>query len=216
MHYKNGRFFTGEMAKGHVYYGARKNPTGKGQRIYIAEDAAFVRFDQRMSQVQWTKNFAAQVIEYARKALAYEVNNSEQSIRSLESKLSQARIRKAKLIDLYLNGDIDRDIFLAKQNEIEKTELRLDSQLNLQKKDDKEFMTNVINIAEDFMNLPLIYENANRTDKAKILKNFTDDIIINSDKNITIKYSASNKYFITPTILKKCQADDNSLVRHPP
>ena len=67
--YHNGRLFSGELHKQRVYYGARIEETGKGNRVYVREDEVLHKIDAKVALISWSKNFSLLAQELAREII---------------------------------------------------------------------------------------------------------------------------------------------------
>ena len=194
----NGRAMSGEIQKGHTYY------TGwvqsRGQRVYVRERDLFKMIEPEILNLSWTEAFSSQILDGARVLLREIKQDLEPKIRSIEKRLAETRGKIARLLDIRLTGEIDKQLFDEKNAELHSVIKENETELAAMKQSDNNVMVELQSIADTFLNLPELYAKATETGKGAILKDLVDKIVFNEDRTVTLHYAEPFSFFISPEI----------------
>lgn len=214
MYYQSGRLLTGEMQKGRVYYGARIQPTGKkGGKVYIREDEAFSQLDDQMLKLRWSQTFKRIVIQLATNILTEEKQSVDRNTQSLQQQIGLHDQKEAKLLDLYLEGELRREVYLAKKSAMEKRKSGMLKQLGLIQGDQTILMAKVNDLADKFTKTIAWYKRANDKEKARIIGEFCESIEMNEEKKLSLTFRSPYREFLDKEILQVCGSDDTVRIR---
>jgi DNA invertase Pin-like site-specific DNA recombinase/sulfur relay (sulfurtransferase) DsrC/TusE family protein len=118
---------TGKCGGKYRYYRCTKKKGNCGQR-YIQEKDLAVQLKQQLQKVaigdEWVEKFLRKVGEWEKE----ETRSSQTFIQNLERKIEENQVKLDKLVSLYLDGDIPRESYLKKKEELMKEKLHLNQQ----------------------------------------------------------------------------------------
>ena len=139
-HLRNGNFtckhcgclITAEKQKGHIYYhctnGKSKHP--KGTLKYIREE----ELDKQLSKKFKMFNSNKELIEIMHKASKQNIdiqdNSNTQTIQRLQKQLKNAHNKDTRLLDVHLDGSIDKNTYDTKKVEISNEIVNLEDQIS--------------------------------------------------------------------------------------
>ena len=192
----NGRAMSGEIHKGHTYYTGWVS--SRGRRVYVREEKIFAELAPIINALTWTESFSAEILEAARLVLRETKQDFEPKIRKIERRLSETRNKIARLLDIRLSGQIDKDVYDAKNAELHAALEASERQLAATKRADEDVMAEIRRIADTFLNLPKIYAQATPAGKGAILRQLVEKIVVNEDKTVTLYYSEPFCFFVSP------------------
>ncbi|TAL48990.1 hypothetical protein EPN83_02545 [Patescibacteria group bacterium] len=116
-----GCAISAQFARGHGgiyrYYRCTKRK-GKCSQSYVQETALAAQLKTRIQSVAmrdlWIKEMLRQVDEWEKEG----VHKSRSFVQNLDSKLRETQEKLDKLVSAYIDGDIPKDIYLAKKDEL--------------------------------------------------------------------------------------------------
>lgn len=196
----NGRSMSGEIQKGHTYYTGWI--TARGRRVYMREEEIFEQLNPLVENLAWTEAFSTEVLEASRIVLRDIKQDLEPKIKSIEKRLAETRGKIARLLDIRLTGQIEKDIFDIKNAELHAALAANERELAATKQTDSEVLAEITKIAETFLSLPKIYASASPAGKGAILRDLVEKIVVNEDRTVTLHYSEPFSFFISPEIFE--------------
>jgi len=123
-----GGAITAQWAKGngglYRYYRCTKK-LGKCSQRYLREDLLAEQIKQRLQKValgeNWTKKMLAKVDEWKKEKVQF----SQSSAKNLNLKIENTKQKLDKLVNAFLDGTIEKEIYLVKKDELIKTKTEL-------------------------------------------------------------------------------------------
>ena len=111
-------------------------------------------------------------------------------IESLKKEKESLKQRKSVLLDKYLEGDIEKEIYQEKSKELEAKILEIDSKLEVQK---REIPTNLLEktkeVAELIFDLYRSYSQSSNEKRSQILKKYGVELFLNNKKELQLAES---------------------------
>ncbi len=126
-----GAAITAQYAKGngglYKYYRCTKR-LGPCSQSYLREDLLVQQLKEKISEVaipeDWKEKMLVQVEAWEKEG----IQSSENSARNLETQLKETEQKLDKLVNAFLDGSIEKEIYLAKKDELIKTKVSLSKQ----------------------------------------------------------------------------------------
>ena len=117
-----GMGITAEVQKGHIYYRCtRKSKTIKCAEPFVREEELDKQLSELLQKFSLKKNWAEQLLCLLEKDKKESAHNSCAFVQDTKSKIKNIKIKLQKLLDGYLEQDIEREIYRT-----EKTKLLLE------------------------------------------------------------------------------------------
>ncbi len=108
---------TAEVKKGHTYYRCtRKSKITKCTESYICEELLDKQLSDLIQKFSLKKNWAEKLLEMLEKDKSDSAHNSFAFIQESKDKIESIKIKLQRLLDSYLDQDIEREIYLEKKN----------------------------------------------------------------------------------------------------
>ena len=183
--------------KENIYY--KTNMRSK-ERININEKHIFSFLEEEIKKVHFNKNFKELNTEIILARLEQQKPKNFETIKKIDYKIRIAKEQKENLLDLRLDGEIDKKVFNEKNNDLL---IKLED-LEYDKKELKENSLDwKISLFLDLKeSLYTSYDLANNEFKSVILKKLFLELFINNKKELTY---AENSLFKTLILLQNTQ-----------
>ena len=198
----NGRSFSGEKQKGLVYYGARRE-NGRS-RLYVRQDYVLNEICEILQKVRWSQHFADQVVEIARIVFRRENSTNDAEISELRSRFDSAVMKERRLVELYMENNIDKMIYSEKRALLAEEKAVLENAMSRTHRDEQKFIAQIEHMAESLKTFPVLFAQANDDERAEILNTLCEYIAIDEDKNVKVVYRKPFAMFMKPEILAAC------------
>ncbi len=115
---------TGKCGGRYRYYRCTKK-SGRCTQRYLQEDALASQIKERLQSVSlpdaWTEDMLKQVAKWEHE----EVHASGTRVEQVREQVKSVEVKLDSLVDLYLNHDVERDIYLAKKDKLMREKLSL-------------------------------------------------------------------------------------------
>lgn len=172
-----------ELQKGYAYYRCQVKPCPqKTIREELVEEA----FMDKLQLLQ----FSEYELEYLSETLqddgSAELSRLEQHEKGLKLQLGQLKERLSKLADAYLDGTLDREIFINKKNDLLVEEQLLKERLRDAEGDGKRTVGKVSKILEQANSLYLSYKDGLFAEKRELVRSTTSNFLV-EQKNVSVK-----------------------------
>lgn len=199
--FENGRALSGQVVRGHYYYGGFID-TKKKMRRYVRQDLLMDQIEEAISATKWPERFSKHVLDFAKLCCENETKNLDQRLEKARYKKKKLRKKIQRLTGIYLEGEIPRPEYLARKHDFEKEYENAQGELNVEHRDHKKFINKIGDIAHVFHQLPKIYAAACFKDKVRILKAYISKVIVSTDKHLLrLEYKEPFASFLIPEIL---------------
>lgn len=205
-----GRLFTPEMQKGHVYYSA----PGETKRVWLSEAKAFELIAPHIANMHWTSDFGNYVRETARDMVNMQATNSDKMIWVRKKELTELQAKARRVYDDRLDGIITRDLYQIKAAEIQARQVQIEQELNGLYADDRLFLQRLEQMTTYFETIPKDYAESENVGKAMILKDLCKGMVYDGE-TITLQYHDTFAVFINSKVdkLKRARVRDSSTMR---
>jgi site-specific DNA recombinase len=163
----------GETKKGHVYYRChtRTCPT-----VSIREDVIDATLRAHLVPLGLSGDEVAELKERATSMRADNERVREDQLRAVTLRMDVARGRLTRLMDLYLDGAVDRHVFEEKKLTLLVERKGLEEERDRIARGEKVFVDRLLEYLGLLESLPLSYEMANAMEKRKLVKAVTSDL----------------------------------------
>ena len=208
------RMFTGESHKGHVYYGARWPDSRK--KKFIREDKILESLLSIMKKIQWTRIFAEEVRRLATEIMTTEKRFLTGNLERITGALSELSARKERLLELYLNGGIERAEYMEAKNAIEKRAAEEERILENHKRGDAAFKQKLEELIEGLTHWSKKFLKSKGAARGAILRRLAARVTIDKDQNIRLEFKQPFSFFVSDEIQKAGALDDSEQVRNHP
>jgi len=98
--------------------------------------------------------------------------------------LDQLDLKKKRLLNLYVDGELERNSYRAKMAELNKNEAFLSSRLNAFRFDSDALTKKVQDIVQDFLEIYENYEKSRVTKKVRILQAMCEEAVIGPEGKV--------------------------------
>ena len=163
----------GETRKNHVYYRChtRTCPT-----VSIREDVAVSAIKGKLTAFSLFEVEAAELKARALSMRADAEKDRENELCAVNLRIEVINGRQARLMDIYLDGDVDRSVFEQKKLALLMDRKGLEEERARIAQGEAALADRLLEYLGLLQNLPLSYEMANPTEKRKLLKTITSDL----------------------------------------
>ena len=108
---------TAEVKKGHTYYRCtKKSKITKCLEPYIREELLDKQLSDLIQKFSLKKNWAEKLLEMLEKDKADSAHNPFAFVQESKDKIESIKIKLQRLLDSYLEQDIEREVYLEKKN----------------------------------------------------------------------------------------------------
>ena len=129
---------TAERQKGHVYYRCTKKK-GKCDEKYLREETLLEQVREIVEQVTLPEDWAQNMLAELDNEKKHTISDSRAAVRCLVEEKAEIEIKLGKLLDLHLDGGIERDAYVQKKNALLNRKLDIEQKIkdSEQKGDDR-------------------------------------------------------------------------------
>jgi site-specific DNA recombinase len=178
-----GYRLVGEAKKGHVYYRChtRNCPT-----LSIREDVIDATIHGHLAPLDLTKDEVNEIKERAVMLGTDMRQHREDQTRAISLRLENVSARLARLMDVYLDGAVERQLFEEKKLALLMERKGLEEELGRIARGEQSYVDNLLEYLGRLESLPLSYKQANTIEKRRLVKTVTSDL--NADgKSLGVK-----------------------------
>ncbi|MBI5156107.1 recombinase zinc beta ribbon domain-containing protein, partial [Candidatus Peregrinibacteria bacterium] len=129
---------TAERQKGHIYYRCTKKK-GKCDEKYLREETLLEQVRSIVEQVTLPESWAENMLAEIDREKTHDVSDSRAAVRCLVQEKTEIETKLGKLLDLHLDGGIERDAYVQKKNALLNRKLDIEQKIrdSEQKGDDR-------------------------------------------------------------------------------
>lgn len=184
-----GCAITSEIKKNKwIYYhctGNSQQPCSQ-KKQYIKQEEIDLQIDEAIQKVVIDERLADYVNELLKESYNEMQLDTQEKHDYLTTEIKKSKNRKDKLLDMYMDGDIAKEVWTSKTNEIDKQILLLENQLNSMKLSNEEFINKGKNIIEYSKQAYNLYKKQDTEEKRKLLNILFENIVL---ENRVVKYT---------------------------
>ncbi|MCX6728565.1 MAG: recombinase family protein [Candidatus Saccharibacteria bacterium] len=163
-----GCSITPEKSKGHTYYHCTQYH-GKHNALYIREEDLTKQLMQAFANIQPTQEQYEQVMGLLKASHGDKMKYREQNLTSLQAELNKADKRTEKLYESYLDGDIDKDYYKKKNQELKSQKENVQNKIDSLDKASDDFYVTVENIMRISRDAPKLFESSKLEQKRELI-----------------------------------------------
>jgi site-specific DNA recombinase len=173
----------GEIKKNkYIYYHCTFTKGRHTGGDYIPQDTLSKMFLEPLQKITIPADIAEWLKEALREKLRDSQKLSEKRLQSLENALQRLKTRLSRLYDLKLDNGLTEEVFRAKEKEYNEEIISINAQINGLKEIRPDAHEYAVKTFELSKRLPLLYNQANNEEKAKILKAVASNYTLNYKK----------------------------------
>ncbi len=189
-----------EEQKGHIYYHCTQHKGKHGAR-YVREETFNAQVVQALSDICPTDEQYRILIEAMQKECANDEEKRKAILAHLVSERSKNEKRAERLFDLYLDGELDKEEYQARRQELNAERTVLNRQIANVDNNTGEWFENIQSIMDLVKNAPLLFEQSSKIPlKRQLLKIIFSNLEL-SNNQLRYEY---NKPFNLMTFREKC------------
>ena len=222
---EDGRKFTGEKQKGHTYYGAFIPNSPKAKRFYIREEDIFKGIDEVINSIEWSEVYSEQVQAAAQEIFDQKKRFKKAEVRRANNRLRNFEAQIDRLLDLFLSKGITKEMFMNKEKAIRNLMNDQQALIDDHDISADDFRKMLVRVVDAFTLFPRIYrklvfkdieepkdredysmkkekvyykerKDAYFYDKALLINELIDKIIVNYDKSVRVVFAPPICYWI--------------------
>ncbi len=179
-----GNGITAETQKGHVYYRCTKPKGAKNcPQKYIREETIEEQLRAIVKAISLNSETVNLIKDILHQSHDEEQEYHKQSLEALQSRYSAIKAKLDKLLNVYIDEGISKEIYTDKSQELEKERNEINSQINRHKNADKEYFEQVENFLEVAYQAPALYKGSSTALKREFLRFIVSNLIL-KDKNV--------------------------------
>ena len=191
-----GRVLTGEQKQGRwTYY------TNRAMRASYREEAIIEMIDRRIEQIEFNEEFAGLLKSSIKEIITERTRNQGAREGAVEREIQKYRTKKLKLLDLYTEEDIDKDLLREKINEYSGVLDRLEREKRSVRVDADKFILSAVEVVETLKRFPATYRHLENRDKIDFLKIYADHVDINEKEGLYIAWKEPFNFIFCEEIL---------------
>ncbi len=172
-----GKTITAEQAKGHIYY----HCTGdygkcKCKSLFIPEERLDRQFNEAIKAITIDDSLADYLNLLLEDTYKEMHITTKEKTEYLQREISSIKTRMNKLLDIFIDGNINKANYDKKYNDLNNQLERLQEQIKSSAKNDKEFINEGQKIIEQAKCLYSLYLKQSKEEKQKMLKNIFQNL----------------------------------------
>lgn len=199
-----GCAITSEIKKNKwIYYhctGNSPQPCSQ-KKEYIKQEEIDLQVDEAIKRVVIDEKLADYINSLLEESYKDMQIDTQNKYNYLTTEIKKINTRKDKLLDMYMDGDIEKEVWTKKNQEIEEQKALLENQLKSMKQSKEKLIDNGKNIIECSKQAYNLYKNQSTEEKRKLLEVMFEKITI-KDRKIEYTYKKPFCYFA------KCNLED--------
>ena len=181
-----GCSITPEKSKGYVYYHCTQYK-GKHRAAYIREEDLTEQFVAALRAIQPTQAQYDEVMAALKASHGDKITYKAVHTARLQSELTRIDERMTKHYNSYLDGDIERDFYKSKNEELKAQRAATDKKLNSIDSANDEFYKNAETIMRLVLNVPRLFESSELEEKRRIINIVLQNLELH-DRQLRWKY----------------------------
>ena len=181
-----GCSITPERSKKYVYYHCTQFK-GKHQAPYIREEELIKQLKEVFSSIKPTKEQYREVMDALKDSHQDKKHYRDAAKAHLRAELSKIENRITRLYDSYLDGDVTKDFYKKKNDELKKQRRHANTQLEAIDSADDNFYENGLNIMNLVRNAAELFESSEMEEKRRLLKLLLQNLVL-ENRELRWKY----------------------------
>jgi len=184
-----GCAITSEIKKNKwIYYHCTGNSQQKcsQKKQYIKQEEIDLQIDEAIQKVVIDERLVDYINELLKESYKEMQVDTQEKYNYLTTEIKKSNVRKDKLLDMYMDGEIEKEVWTRKTSEIDKQILLLDNQLKSMKLSNEEFINKGKNIIEYSKQAYNLYKNQDIEEKRKLLDILFESLTV---ENRLVKYT---------------------------
>ena len=177
---------TPERSKGHVYYHCTQYK-GKHGAPYIREEDLTDQLCEVFNAIKPTQKQYDLVLDALQDAHANNIANKKNQLSRLQAELQMIEGRMSRLYDSYLDGDITKEIYKAKNRDMKTQKMSIDQKLSSLDAASEEYYDSGVRIMELVRNASKIFQSSEMEEKRQLLQFVLQNLELH-DRQLRWKY----------------------------
>ena len=172
-----GKTITAEQSKGHIYYHCTGD-YGKCEckSLFIPEETLDKQFNEIIKSITIDDRLADYLNLLLEDTYKEMHITTKEKAEYLQREVTAIKTRMDKLLDTFIDGNISKEIYDKKYNDLNKQLEKLQAQIKANDMGDKEFINEGQKIIEQAKCLYSLYLKQNKEEKQKMLKNIFQNL----------------------------------------
>ncbi len=176
-----GCIITAEQHKGHIYYHCTQHK-GKHGAKWIREEKLTQQIQDLLAKISPSEAEYKETIQTLRHRFDYNISTQKQLKQLISSKLALNKTKTSRLLDKYLDGMIDDEIYKTKNDELKTEKTSLEKHLLELSRLDNSWFNDLKELIALVKDAPLLFSESSRiTEKRQILKLLFSNLQISGD-----------------------------------
>jgi len=172
-----GKTLTGEVKKNkYIYYTNRFNGAS------FRQEDIFRWIDADIESIQFSPNFAEYIKELFRESVQEQEQGNRHVIGAVNRQISKIRVRIDRLLDLYVDGDVDRESLTRKVDLYRREISRLQENRKRAELDKAKFILKSADIVDQIQKFPALWQNSTPEEKAELLPIMATHVTIENER----------------------------------
>lgn len=192
----SGRVLTGEMKKGRYIYYSHRNP-----EIYFKQEKIFGMLDAVIRELSFTDDFDALLRRAFKESVSRKLKTHTARRRIISAQIGKLESRQAKLLDLFGDGDIDRDALKSKLRDVRLEINRLQEQQQAGNVDKEKVLLSISEALDNLRELPYWYAQGTPEEKADVVRALARRVYV-FDDHVELEYRPVFQELIEGRILQ--------------
>lgn len=189
---ETGRLMSGTLTKGNVYYRSPKygeSPASKN----IKEENVISQLEDFFNHIQIPEELIQLQLDPLKNKFEKEKDYRISAINKYRKQFQSVDLRKDRLLNLYLEGSINQDVYDKKLYELNSEALKLESKIKDLSKNRNDFVLSLEKLKDICNRLPQLFQKADKVRKRKIVNCLFSNLEMDGDK---LHYQAKKPFDI--------------------
>ena len=172
-------------------------------RSYIREEDIIKHIRHILNRIKLPNNVIIELQKELKSSKASEKKFYAQEIKKLRAEQDKLKEKLNNLFDLRLDGELDRESFDTKRNEIQVKMNRLKNKVSAHEKADNSFDETILGLLDIATQAGYIFEKSSNMELKRLLLKFVFESLTLTEGKLTYKLRFPFNEFVNTTILKK-------------
>jgi DNA invertase Pin-like site-specific DNA recombinase len=177
----DNRLLTGELIKGKYIYYANVR-----LKVRFREEEIAAQVDTQVAALEFSGDFAEKLKDLFRNSITRKTKSQDTDKRRIAREKARLEERQRRLLDLYLDKEIDQVALKAKSNEIRLQIEALERQVQSFRIDQDEHTFTIARLIDNVRNLAALYRQAEPRDRISLIDPLFDYIDMTSRKAVIV------------------------------
>ncbi|MBQ8792367.1 MAG: hypothetical protein IJZ62_01980, partial [Clostridia bacterium] len=172
-------------------------------RIYIREEELTKRITPILNRIKLPDCIVMELQQKLKSSKASERKFNSSEIKRLKAEQEKLKEKMDTLFDLRLDGELDRESFDTKRNDIQVKIERIKRRISAHEKADNSFDETILGLLDIATQAGYIFEKSSNVDLKRLLLKFVFENITLTEGEISYKFNFPFNEFVNTTILRK-------------